>query len=159
MNKGKISMMLIIIIALTVILDRVSKILAVKYLLSSSSVTVIKNVLDLTLTKNTGAAFSIFEGKALILGIFSIVISAALCFLLYRQQKLNRNKKLYLISIAMIIGGALGNAIDRFAYGYVVDFFEFTFVNFAIFNVADAFLTIGAIIMCACILLDREIKL
>lgn len=150
----------LIITSLIVILaDRLSKILAVKYLEGAKDVTVIENILDLTFTKNTGAAFSLFAGKASLLGIFSVIIVVLLCFFLYKQRKVNQHKKLYLISISMIIGGAVGNAIDRFIYGYVVDFFQFTFVNFAVFNVADAFLTVGAVIMCACILFDKEIKL
>jgi signal peptidase II len=61
--------------------------------------------------------------------------------------------------MAMIIGGAVGNLIDRLAYGYVIDYFDVYAVNFAIFNIADCFITAGAVIFCACLLFDKKIKL
>ncbi|MBQ1465391.1 MAG: signal peptidase II, partial [Eubacteriaceae bacterium] len=75
------------------------------------------------------------------------------------QKKKNPSKKLYIISLAMILGGALGNMFDRFAYGYVVDFVDFILINFAVFNVADIFITVGGTIFCCCLLFDKEIKL
>lgn len=59
----------------------------------------------------------------------------------------------------MIIGGALGNMCDRFAFGYVVDFIDFCLIDFPVFNVADIFITIGGVLFCYCLIFDKEIRL
>lgn len=151
--------MYILIIAAVIVLDRLTKVLAVKYLYGIDTLPLIKNVLHLTYTENTGAAFSVFTGKAVYLAIFSAVVAAALCFFLFRETKKNPQCRLYTASIAAIIGGAVGNMIDRFAYGYVIDFVDFRLINFAVFNIADAFLTVATVVLCACILFDKRIQL
>ncbi len=149
----------ILIIVLAVVLDRITKIIAAANLSSASSISVIKGLINFTYTQNTGAAFSIFSGHTMFLGVFSAVVSLGIIYFLIMQKKKNKGKKLYIASIAMIIGGAVGNMIDRFIYGYVVDFIEFAFVDFPIFNVADIFITIGAILFCVCLIFDRKIQL
>ena len=125
---------------LTVILDQVSKWLCTRL---TGSVTLIPKVLALTYAENTGMAFSLFSGRAWLLGVVS-----ALCilagWLVLRRYKLGRLSR---IAAMLMLGGAVGNMLDRFFRGYVVDMFEALFVEFAIFNVADAALTVGAVLM------------
>ena len=142
-----------------IVLDRISKILAVKYLEPVGEIPLMEGVFHLTYTENTGAAFSIFTGKSGLLAVLSVVVIILLIFFLRQQSKTNAQNRLYLFSIAMIIGGAAGNLIDRAFLGYVIDYFDFTLINFAIFNVADCFITVGAVLFCGCLLFDRKIKL
>ena len=116
------------------------------------SVTLIPGVLALRYAENTGMAFSMFSGRAWALG----VVSAAcilLGWILLRRYRLGPVSG---IAAMLMLGGAAGNMIDRFCRGYVVDMFEALFVDFAIFNVADAALTVGAVLMAASLLLCPE---
>ena len=134
------------IAALVVIVDQLVKWLCQNL---TGSVTLIPHVLALRYAENTGMAFSLFSGRAWGLG----VVSAA-CILLgwviLRRYKLG---SVSCIAAMLMLGGAVGNMIDRFLRGYVVDMFEVLFVDFAIFNVADAALTVGAVLMAASLLL------
>ena len=150
-------MLYVTIIITSVILDRISKILAVKYLLPIREIPLWEGVFHLTYCENTGAAFSMFSDSTAALTVFSSVIAVLLCFFLYRQIKINGKKTLYFASISMMIGGAAGNIIDRILYGYVVDYFDFTLIDFAIFNVADCFICVGAALFCLHLIFDKEI--
>lgn len=131
-----------ILIAAAVLLDQLTKYWATSGL-AEGAVTVIPGVVDFHYTQNTGAAFSMLSNGTLFLTIISVVMSAALIFVIYRyRDKLPRAMR---ILLALIAGGAIGNLIDRVIFGYVVDFIEFTFMNFAIFNVADIFVTLAGI--------------
>lgn len=130
-----------------VILDRLSKILAVKYLEPIGTYPLIKNIFHLTFAKNDGAAFSIFSNKQLFLIIVTAVVICFILGLLYKSVSTGASPWLSL-ALALISGGAIGNWIDRIVYNYVVDYFEFRFINFAIFNVADVFIVCGTALMC-----------
>ena len=106
-------------------------------------VTIIPRVLALTYTENTGMAFSLFSGRAWALGVVSAVC-ILVGWLALRRYTLGPWSK---TGAMLMFGGAVGNMIDRFLRGYVVDMFEALFVQFAIFNVADAALTIGTALM------------
>ena len=107
----------------------------------------IGDVLWLYPSTNSGAGFSILDGKTILLVVISIIfILGLVCFDFAKPQK----SKLYNCSIALIFSGAIGNLIDRLAFGGKVrDFLYFKFINFPIFNVADMALTFGI----ACILI------
>ncbi len=152
-------MLYISIITISIILDRLTKALAVKHLMPLDTFPLWKDVFHLTYCENTGAAFSMFSDSTAALTVFSVIIAALLGMFLLSQIRKNKEKVLYLASIAMIIGGALGNIIDRILYGYVVDFFDFTLINFAIFNVADCFICVGAAVFCLYLIFDKEIQL
>ena len=125
---------------LTVLLDQLVKGLCVSL---TGSVTLLPGVLALTYAENTGMAFSLLSGRAWLLGVVS-----ALCilagWLVLRGYALGKMSR---IAAMLMLGGAAGNMIDRFFRGYVVDMFEVLFVDFAIFNVADAALTVGTVLM------------
>lgn len=95
--------------------------------------------------ENTGAAFSIFNNSTWILAIVSTVLSIVVIYFLYKYRHIKARS--FHIAMCFIAGGAIGNVIDRIFRGYVVDMLQFDFVNFAIFNVADAFVFFGAIIL------------
>ncbi len=106
-------------------------------------------VLELTYVQNTGAAFSLFSQHTWLLALISGIASLALLTLLVMDYFPHTMAR---ISMALLLGGALGNCIDRVFLGYVVDMFSTTFVRFAIFNVADIGVTIGGVLLLVYIL-------
>lgn len=126
---------------LAVVLDQVTKILAVKYLMPVNTVPIIKSVLHLTYLENTGAAFGSLKNSRWVFLAVSTFAIIALVFYMFRFKPKNR---VLSAGLAFIIGGGIGNMIDRIAKGYVVDFIDFRLINFAVFNVADSFVCVGA---------------
>ena len=118
----------------------------VKYLILSNAqigetVFSLKPIVEITYVQNTGAAFSMLEGKVWILGIVSVLFCAAvIAYWIIKKPK----HPLLCTSISMIFAGALGNAIDRLARGFVVDYIDAAFINFPVFNIADMAIVIGA---------------
>ena len=106
--------------------------------------TVIDGFLDLTYSENTGMGFGLGKGSTLgITVITAILIAAIIGYLLFFKKE-----KAYIrIPLIMVAAGGIGNLVDRTQLGYVRDFFEFTFMDFAIFNIADAFVTVGAVVL------------
>lgn len=135
----------IMIIAM-VALDRWSKIWAQDVLMKIDTMPLINNVFHLTYVENTGAAFSILRGKVEILIFFTGVVLIGL-FVLLMMSIRKKESKVLLLSLAMVIGGAIGNMYDRILLGYVVDYFDFRLINFAVFNVADVFVVCGSVLM------------
>ena len=133
------------IAVLTVIIDQLTKWLCTSL---TGSVTLIPHVLALTYTENTGMAFSMFSGRAWVLGVVSVVC-ILVGWLVLRRYRLGMLSR---VAAMLMLGGAVGNMIDRFFRGYVVDMFEALFVEFAIFNVADAALTVGTALMAVSLL-------
>jgi signal peptidase II len=125
-----------------VFLDQFTKYLAAKYLMPVGSYPVIKHFFHLTYVENRGAAFGMLQNKTLFFIVITVVVGIVL---IYSMIKLPENS-LYNYTLAMILGGAIGNLIDRVRLGYVVDFIDFKFFP-AVFNVADSFIVVGAIIL------------
>ena len=129
----------IIISIILLCIDQISKLLVVNLLTKTDSITIIKNFFYLTYINNDGAAFSILVGKR----IFLILIAVLVIVMLIRYIKKNNiQNKLELVSISLIIGGSLGNLMDRVIRGYVIDF-----LDFKIFNLADTFIVIGVFLL------------
>ncbi len=139
------------IIVVGVLLDQLTKFLAVKHLKPIDTFPLIDAVLHLTYRENRGAAFGILADARWVFMIFSSVTIAALGFYLFAGLA---ESKLYAISSAMIMSGGIGNMIDRIALGYVVDFIDFRLINFAVFNGADSFVCVGAGLLVLALLLD-----
>ena len=128
--------------SLIVIIDRLTKQIVLKNYSEGESVGVIPGFFHLTLVLNGGAAFGLFKGYSVIFAISSVLIIILICVYTWR----NRCKDLLiLIALGLITGGAIGNLIDRVAFGYVIDFFDFRI--WPVFNIADAAITIGAFIL------------
>ena len=94
--------------------------------------------------KNYGAAFDLLSGNRIFLSITSISISTILLFFIVNK---NNSKYIDLLSYSFILGGSLGNGIDRITKGYVLDFININFINFPVFNVADISINIGVLLI------------
>ena len=152
------TVILIAVIAAVIGLDQLTKWLTVVNLAEYESFPLWQDVLHFTYVKNTGMAFGMLKDHRWVFMVFSTIAIVALIVYLFRFRPESRWMQ---ISMAMIIGGGIGNMIDRVFLGYVVDFIDVTLINFAVFNVADSFVCIGAGIMILCLVLDliKEIKL
>lgn len=134
-----------------VVIDQVTKLLAVTYLEPIDTLPIIEGVIHLTYLENRGAAFGMLAGAPWVFNTFSVIaIIAILCYLFLGQAE----TKLYSIPLVMIAGGGIGNMIDRAALGYVVDFIDFRLINFAVFNGADSFVSVGAGLLILALVLD-----
>jgi len=98
----------------------------------------------LDFVKNYGAAFNIFSGSRIFLSLISILFSIILIYLIFRKNTLN---SIDLYSYSFILGGTIGNGIDRIYRGFVVDFINLNIINFPVFNIADISINIGFIIL------------
>ena len=98
----------------------------------------------LDFVKNYGAAFNIFSGSRVFLSLISIIFSILLIYLIFRKNTLN---SFDLYSYSFILGGTIGNGIDRIYRGFVVDFINLNIINFPVFNIADISINIGFIIL------------
>ena len=133
----------VIIIILTVALDRITKIIVESNMALHESRVLVPGILNITYVTNTGAAFGILKGFRWLLVAVSVIAMAAIGYFLFKCIR----KKKYIIAqiaAAFIIGGGIGNLIDRLLYARVTDFLDLAFVNFAIFNLADVFVCTGA---------------
>lgn len=123
-----------------ILLDQWSKYLTVQYLPLDGGKTLIPGVLSLTHLQNTGAAWSLLEGKML---FFAFVTLVAVIGVLYCLIAYGKKSFWFSLGLSLILAGALGNFIDRMRLGYVVDMIRLDFINFPIFNVADMCLVVG----------------
>ena len=101
-------------------------------------------IFHFTYVTNTGAAFSFFEGGAQWLRWLSLGVSLGLMALAWWGEKMKVTEQL---GYGFVLAGALGNGLDRFLFGYVVDFLDFRLINFPVFNLADVFINLGIIFL------------
>lgn len=134
----------IAIAVISVVLDQITKWLAVVNLKGNESVSIIGEVLHFTYVENRGAAFGMMKDARWIFMIISTVAIAALVFYLVKYKP---KSYLAVSAIGMIVGGGIGNMIDRIWLGYVVDFIYIKIIDFAVFNVADSFVCVGTALL------------
>ena len=142
------------IVAVTIIVDQLTKFLVVKYMTLGQSISVIDNFLYITSHRNEGAAWGILQGKMIFFYVVTLVV-IGLVILWIRKLDIKK-EKLLVIALSLILGGALGNFIDRVMYQHVVDFIN-TYIfgyDFPIFNIADSALCIGVFLMAVDVILD-----
>ena len=146
LNKNK-SKKIIIYSFYIIIIDQLSKFLVLNILGFNRSINIIPNFINFTLVKNKGAAFSLFSNSTTSLTILSVLATLVLIIII-----LNFLPKSYWnsIGLAYLLGGTVGNGIDRLFKGYVLDFLELAKINFPIFNVADIAINIAII----CFIID-----
>lgn len=135
----------VVAVVVTVILDQLSKAIVLRELgpdAGRHAVTLVPGVLDLRFVRNTGSAFGLFQGGSDWLKIVAILAVALLAVYFVREA---RHDWLLSLALGLQVGGALGNIIDRFQHGYVVDFIDFP--RFPTFNIADSAITIGVILL------------
>ena len=127
-------------VALVVLLvDQLTK-FAVRAVGDALHVTVIPGVIDFLFVRNIGAAFSMGEGHGIAFAVLALAVIIAIAVYLVRAPHLE------VVGMAMVAGGAIGNAIDRLAFGFVTDFIATTFIDFPVFNVADIGITLGVVL-------------
>lgn len=144
LRKGLIGL---IIAALLIFIDQLTKNLAVAHLKGQESIVLWKGVFELRYLENRGAAFGILQNQR---SFFLILTGIVLLVIIYVYLKRIPNERhfLWLNLIAILFfAGAIGNFIDRFVQDYVVDFFYFCLIDFPIFNVADIYVTVAAFLL------------
>ncbi len=121
-------------------LDQITKNLILKHMTAGMSIPLIQNVIHLTFVQNTGIAFGFFQNSNLFFLLTSLIIMLGIIYVLLHTPK---EEKATSIFLGTVLGGAMGNIVDRFFLGYVVDFIDLRF--WPIFNIADSAITIGII--------------
>ena len=147
---------IILISLLTLGIDIISKQLVLNFMLEHQSITIIKNFFYITFAKNTGVAFSFLEGKVPLI----IIMTSIIIILILKYIKSTNPNKYESISYGLILGGAIGNLIDRIIYGYVIDFLDFNIFGYPypIFNLADTAIVIGVIALIILSLIEEKRK-
>ena len=153
----------IIIMAILVLIDQLTKNWAVNNLKDADPVILIKGVLQLYYlpSGNTGAAFGILSGHRILFLCIAAAVVGVILFLLIRLP-IDRRFTVIRILLIFIAAGGIGNMIDRFVLTYVIDFIYFYLINFPIFNVADCYVTVATIILALLILFkykEEDMKL
>jgi len=137
---------MIVFTLIFLVLDICSKLIISKYLNINESIQIIKGFLNITHVRNTGVAWSLFNDRiSLVLIISAIVIMGIIFYVRKNYPKALADK----IAYSMILGGAIGNFINRIIYGYVTDFIDIKIFgyNYPVFNLADTFIVIGVILL------------
>ena len=162
MKKHRGIMLLIdaIIVIVGIALDQFTKYLATEKLKGQSAFVLIDGVFELDYLENTGSAFGMFQGQRWLLLIVGVIFMALIVFLMLRLPEGKKFTVTHVI-LAFLVAGGVGNMIDRFSLGYVVDFFSFVLINYPIFNVADIYVvcaTIGLFIMFLFVLKEEDLE-
>ena len=134
------------VMAVTVFLDQLTKYLTILHLKPIDTLPIIEDVFHLTYVENTGAAFGMMKDARWVFMITSTVAILAILGYMFYRTCVQKEKMPWMeaLSLSFILGGGIGNMIDRTTLGYVVDMIDCRFINFAVFNVADCFVTVGA---------------
>ncbi len=143
-QKGRFLCLDFLLVAALVGFDQFTKYLAAVRLKGNPAFPIIDGVLQLQYLENRGSAFGMLQGQRWFLFVTGTLFIAVLTFLLFRIP-VQKKFRLFHILIAGIISGGLGNLIDRFRFGYVVDFIYFVLIDYPIFNVADSYVVVSAI--------------
>lgn len=144
----------VMIAAAVVVLDQIIKNFISNNVMTGQ-ITVIKNFFYLTYVENYGIAFGMFQNKRI---FFIITTSIIACAVLYMIYKFYRSNIMVTVCLSLILGGAIGNLIDRVRLGYVVDYLHFTIFP-PVFNLADSAIVVGAFLLGAVIILDKDLKI
>lgn len=144
---------LILIVGL-IIVDQIVKHWVTSNIPLNGSRTFIPGLLDLDNLHNTGAAWSMLEGRQWFFAVITVIAIIVVAYLMWK----NRRSAWMMTGLSLIMAGAVGNFIDRLSQRYVVDMFALKNVNFPVFNVADACLTVGVFIMLIVVLKEDDHK-
>ncbi|OXT06017.1 signal peptidase II [Thermoanaerobacterium thermosaccharolyticum] len=141
----------IIIVFIAIIIDQLSKYFVVKYLKPIGSFPIINNIFHFTYVENRGAAFGILQNRTLFFIIITVIVGTILIYSIVKIP----GSTFYKFTLSMILGGAIGNLIDRVRLGYVVDFIDFKFFP-AVFNLADSMIVVGAFLLCYILIFKKR---
>ena len=151
----------IIAVVILILLDQGTKFWALAGLKPIHNMTLVEGFMDLTFVENRGVAFGMFSGQRWFILLLTGIIAVGLIWFYKTMPK----KKEYFplrVSLVLVLSGAIGNIIDRLFRGYVVDFFEFTFFEWPVFNVADIYVVVGVILLALMIIFvvkDEDLEL
>lgn len=143
------------IAAAVAVIDQVLKELVLAYVVPAGSIEVIPSLFSLVYTENRGVAFGLFQNTTWIFAIVTVLIIA---FLLFFYQKYKFKSKLIIISMALVIGGGIGNLIDRIFRGYVIDFLSVSFFP-PVCNFADYCVVVGAVILILTLFFGKSLEM
>ena len=118
--------------------------LTTKAVTEGQHIGIVDGFISIFSSHNTGAAWSMLNKHTWLLVVLSIIF---ICIILFTNYKFKQKNMMYSIGFGLVIGGAIGNLIDRVAFGYVRDFISLDFINFPIFNIADCAITIGVVLL------------
>ena len=141
----------LISVVVLVCIDQFTKYLVVGHLKDRPAYVLIRNIFQLEYLENRGAAFGILQNQRIFFYISVLLITAAVIWF-YSKVPMEKKYLPLRICAVLIVGGALGNCIDRIRLNYVVDFFYFKLIDFPIFNVADIYVTVAAFLLVILIL-------
>ncbi len=147
-----------IIIITIILVDQHTKYLANTNLAAIRTYPIIQDIFHFTYVRNYGAAFGILQNQKWFFIILTSIIMIGIVYYMIRYARHAKYRRLIMLSLAMVLGGAVGNLIDRIRFGYVVDFFDFTLINYPVFNVADIFIVAGTILLSYYLLFKYEEK-
>ena len=148
--------MYFVVFGVAVLLDRISKLLVMQNMELYENIPLLPHVLNLCYITNKGAAFSIFEGKIVLLILLTL---CALAFLWWLWRFGRNEGPLFRMGIILIVSGAIGNLIDRVFYGEVIDFLQFAFwPQFPVFNIADVCIVVAAGLIIIDLFMKKEEK-
>lgn len=128
---------------LLIVIDQITKQLALRFLAGTSGVTLIPGVFELFYLENEGAAFGMLENKQWIFILIAVIMTYG-AFWLYRKTPAEQKYLLLRLICILIAAGAVGNMIDRLVYHFVIDFLYFSLIDFPVFNIADCYVCLGA---------------
>lgn len=135
-----------IIMAAFLALDQFTKYLAIVRLKGNRPFVIIEGVLELQYLENRGIAFSLFQNQKIFILLTGFLVMAVLVFCLFHLPETKKFRIVHILFAAML-AGALGNIIDRIRFDYVVDFISFVLINYPVFNAADCFIVVSAVLL------------
>lgn len=135
-------------------LDQLLKYQVIDKVMLKTNIEIIRNFFYITYVENYGIAFGLFKNKN---SFFVMTTTIIILVLLYTIYRFYNKKSLFTVCLALIVGGAIGNLIDRLRYGYVIDYLHFTFFP-PVFNFADASIVCGAVLLSLVLFFDKSIS-
>ena len=132
--------------ALLIWFDQFTKHLAILRLKGQNAYVIFRNVFELDYLENRGSAFVLFQNKKVFLLLTGVLFMALMLYLLLKTPAKKRFLPMHVVASCIVAGG-MGNMIDRFVLGYVVDFFSFILIHYPVFNVADVYIVVATILM------------
>ncbi|GIO26081.1 signal peptidase II [Ornithinibacillus bavariensis] len=144
-----------ILAVIVIAVDQFTKYLVVKNMELYEQIPIIDGFFSLTSHRNSGAAWGMLQGK---MGFFYAITILVIVGVIYYLHKFGKENRLFAFALALILGGAIGNFIDRLLHQEVVDFFDFTIFgyDFPIFNIADSALTVGIILVIIATIIEEK---
>ena len=139
---GKKNIFIFSIALFILVLDQFTKFVIKQNFHLNQSIPVINNIFHLTYITNTGSAFGLFKGLHIFFILFSVIVIIAIFYFI---GKIKKNEKALQFSVGLLLGGTIGNLIDRLFYGSVIDFIDFRI--WPVFNIADSAVTISIVLL------------